>query len=394
MKLEERRYPEAVRPSDLRTPYQHDRDRILHSTAFRKLQYKTQVYAIHEGDLYRTRMTHSLEVAQIARGLAQQLGGNLDLAEAIALAHDLGHTPFGHGGTDELNALLQKYRMRFEHNIQSFRIVTSLEKRYTGFPGLNLTSGTLQGIIRHETFFDKPADMLRKLPKDMRKEVQWFMEDPLTVEAQIVNLADAIAYASHDIEDALTVGLISWDRFREELERKQVTFMLDIIREVEEEIRGYRTNNPKSGRETVTALRSRRLAYAIIDRLIREAVDQAGRNGGTIGLPAGLEQEVRVLVEEILINEVYHDYRVELMTLKGKKIIRHLFETYMECPEALPPIVQEGAPGYFNISANQRKSQKGRRRLAQAVADYIAGMTDKYAMDLYQVMSQAYEKTL
>jgi dGTPase len=394
MNLEARKYPEAPRPQDLRTPYQHDRDRILHSTAFRKLQYKTQVYAIHEGDLYRTRMTHSLEVAQIARGLAQQLGGNLDLAEAIALAHDLGHTPFGHSGTEELNALLKKYRMRFEHNVQSFRIVTSLEQRYTGFPGLNLTAGTLQGIIRHETFFDNPADTLKRLPREMKKEIQWLLEDPLTLEARIVNLADAIAYASHDIEDALTVGLISWERFRDELERKHVVFMLDIMREVEGEIGRYRADNPKSGKETAEVLRSRRLAYAIIDRLIREAVEQAGKSAGGIGLPIEMEKQVRVLVEEILIDEVYHDHRVELMTLKGRKIIRHLFETYMECPQALPPIVQESTPGFFNISANQRKSQKGRRRLAQAVTDYISGMTDKYAMDLYQVMSQAYEKTL
>jgi len=394
MKLDERIYPEADRPHDLRKPYQHDRDRILHSTAFRKLQYKTQVYAIHEGDLYRTRMTHSLEVAQIARGLAQQLGGDLDLAEAIALAHDLGHTPFGHGGTDELNALLRKFRMRFEHNVQSFRIVTSLERRYTGFPGLNLTAGTLQGIIRHETFFDKPSEITGKFPRDLRKEVELLLETPLTVEAQIVNLADAIAYASHDIEDALTVGLINWGLFREELERKKVVFMLDIIREVEAEINGYRLANPKAGRESATVLRSRRLAYTIIDHLIHKAVEHSHRSGGPIGLPAELERQVRVLVEEILINEVYHDYRVQLMTLKGRKIIRHLFETYMECPEALPPIVQEEAPGYFNINANQRRSQKGRRRLAQTVADYIAGMTDQYAMDLYQVISQAYEKTL
>ena len=394
MDLVSRRYPESPRPGDLRTPYQHDRDRILHSTAFRKLQYKTQVYAIHEGDLYRTRMTHSLEVAQIARGLALQLGAEMDLAEAIAMAHDLGHSPFGHSGTEELNALLRKYRMRFEHNIQSYRIVTWLEKRYAGFPGLNLTCATLQGIIGHETFFDRPLDILRRLPRELKKEVGLLLEAPLTLEAQIVNLADAIAYASHDIEDALTVQLITWEQFKGELQRKQVVFMLEIIDEVESEIDRYVSANPGAGRETVNSLRSRRLAYAIIDRLIREVVALGSREGRVCGLPPELERQVKVLVEQILIDEVYHDYRVELMTLKGRKIIRHLFETYMECPAALPPIVQESAPGYFNISANQRQSQKGRRRLAQLVTDYIAGMTDKSAMDLYQIMSQAYEKTL
>jgi dGTPase len=152
--LAKRKYKDESQSGDIRTPFQHDRDRVIHSTAFRRLQYKTQVYAIHEGDLYRTRLTHSLEVAQIARGIAYHLGADPDLAEAISVAHDLGHAPFGHTGENKLRDLLAQFGIPFDHNVQSYRIVTELEERYTEFKGLNLTHATLEGILRHCTFFD------------------------------------------------------------------------------------------------------------------------------------------------------------------------------------------------------------------------------------------------
>ncbi len=218
-----RRYKDELHPKDVRTPFQHDKDRILYSTAFRRLQYKTQVYVIHEGDLYRTRLTHTLEVAQIARALASFLKADTDLAEAIALAHDIGHTPFGHVGGDKIKELVAIYGLSFEHNVQSYRIVSSLEERYASFKGLNLTHATLEGILRHCTYFDKQEDIKSSIPDELMDEVSMYWDSPQpSAEAQIVNLADIIAYAAHDIEDALSAGLIDWDTFIRKLGEEKV----------------------------------------------------------------------------------------------------------------------------------------------------------------------------
>jgi len=227
-----RRYKDELHPKDARTPFQHDKDRILYSTAFRRLQYKTQVYVIHEGDLYRTRLTHTLEVAQIAKALASSLKADIDLAEAIALAHDIGHAPFGRAGGKKINDLVATYGLSFEHNIQSYRIVSSLEERYASFKGLNLTHATLEGILRHCTYFDKQEDIKSSIPNELMDEVSmyWNSQQP-SAEAQIVNLADIIAYATHDIEDALSAGLIDWNTFKSKAKEEEITFLEKIIDE-------------------------------------------------------------------------------------------------------------------------------------------------------------------
>ena len=261
---------EETDSSDKRSQFQHDRDRIIHSSALKSLQYKTQVYMFHEGDLYRTRLTHTLEVAQISRSLAIQLGANVDLAEAIALVHDLGHTPFGHAGESTINGLLKKpWRIRFNHNIQGYKIVTCLEERYPDFQGLNLTFATLEGLLRHSTVFDKQEDIKKSIPSSIKKDVKKFWKtDQPGIEAQIVNMADIIGYASHDIEDALSVGLISWREFEEEINAKKVGFLVSLIGELEQTMQNYTQNNPNATRAAVERLTSRQLSRKIINRLI------------------------------------------------------------------------------------------------------------------------------
>lgn len=415
-KLAEREYQDEAQIKDPRTVFQHDKDRILHSTAFRRLQYKTQVYVIHEGDLYRTRLTHSLEVAQIARGIALHLEADTDLAEAIALAHDLGHAPFGHVGGDTLRELLSEYDVPFEHNIQSYRIVSYLEERYAGFRGLNLTYATLEGILRHCTYLDNEKDIKNNIPAVLRRKILefWNNSQP-SIEAQIVNIADIIAYAAHDIEDSLEVGLLQWDNFRESIKKYEIEFLKKIVDyNLAKLVNSYKLRNKDVNNAVVFKIRNRVLSRLIIDKLIRETVVQTKSNiakldngdsylwetvrqndDAIVALPPILEKQVKVLVEELLFKQVYQEPRVIVMMEKGKRILETLFKTFMEAPKALPSRTQSRLATYYSKKdTNKWQGKYGKMKLAEVVADYISGMTDKYAMDTYQLLTQAYEKAL
>jgi dGTPase len=415
--LAKRRYRDESQIADPRSPFRHDRDRIIHCTAFRRLQYKTQVYVIHEGDLYRTRLTHSLEVAQIAMGLAQSLEADGDLAEAIALAHDLGHAPFGHSGEETVRHLMEKHGIPFDHNIQSYRIVSELEERYTNFKGLNLTYATLEGILRHFTYFDKEESIRASIPRELQREVAQFWSTPQpTLEAQTVNVADIIAYAAHDIEDALEVGLLNWDEFYRSIEKYSIAFMKELIdHPLAESLKEYQQRNGDTSGPLLAKMRNRTLSRLIIDKLIRETTQNAKANlvklnkkrtasplseeirmspSAMVALPGALQEQVKILVEDLLFNRVYREPRVVIMSEKGRRILQALFETFMRVPAALPTRTQCRLVAYYALDEKQRRSKRGQRMLARVVADYISGMTDKYAMDMYQTLTQAYEKAL
>ncbi|HEX4970102.1 MAG TPA: deoxyguanosinetriphosphate triphosphohydrolase [Polyangiales bacterium] len=345
----------------LRGEYQRDRDRIIHSTAFRRLVYKTQVFVNHEGDLYRTRLTHSIEVAQIARTIARALRLNETLAEAICLAHDLGHTPFGHAGQDALNACMRPHG-GFEHNLQSLRVVDELEERYAAFPGLNLTFETREGILKHCSVTN--ARQLGELGE------RFIQRRQPTLEAQIANLADEIAYNNHDLDDGLRAGLITLDGLRDvPLFRRQHDAVLALYPQ----------------------LQDRRLIHEVVRRMINHVVtDLVQTTQGAIETtgPADVE-DVRtqpmalvqfsesVAAEHLelkhyLRDHVYRHYRVLRMTNKAHHVIRSMFDSFYARPELLPD-------EHFQ-AARDMESESGENGRARAVADYIAGMTDRYAI--------------
>jgi len=404
-----RHYEEPSHPDDKRNDFQHDKDRILHSIAFRRLQYKTQVYMIHEGDLYRTRMTHTLEVAQIARGLAQQLRANCDLAEAIALGHDIGHTPFGHAGEEKLKDLLEPYSIPFNHNIQSYRVLSRLEERYSSFSGLNLTYAVYKGVLRHNTYFDDQRGIEASITDDIRQEVSkyWNSNQP-GIEAQIVNMADVIGYAAHDIEDALAVGLIAWGDFKEKVKERDVEFVSDLMCEVEAEVK-----KAKGCKEWALKVRPRILANLLISKLIIATQKQTKENicrlngydgklyeqirkleNEVVALPPSLESQVRILVTDILLNDVYKEPRVMIMAEKAKRILTLLLETFMRERKALHRNTQARLRQYEELFERGELNLPKDKILPTVIGDYLSGMTDKYAMDLYQLLSQPYEKAL
>jgi dGTPase len=354
-----RRHPEP--PPELRSEFQRDRDRIIHSNAFRRLTYKTQVFVNHEGDLYRTRVTHSLEVAQIARSAALALRLNEALTEAISLAHDLGHTPFGHAGQDALNDCMRDYG-GFEHNLQSLRVVDELEERYAEFRGLNLTFECREGILKHCS--QRHARELGELGERFLKRRQPGLE------AQIANLADEIAYNNHDVDDGIRAGLLT----------------LDALRETRMFRRQY---------ETVVArypdLSERRLVHEIVRRMINHIVVDLIRTTESQlaqAQPRSIE-EVRALsrplvslseecraehleLKEFLREHVYRHYRVLRMTSKARRVVRELFEAFFKDVTLMPPEHRDQA-----LRAVATEQAVGR---ARTVADYIAGMTDRYAI--------------
>ena len=367
-----RRYPEP--PPRHRTEYQRDRDRIVHSTAFRRLVYKTQVFVNHEGDLYRTRLTHSLEVAQIARSVARALGLNEPLAEAVCLAHDLGHTPFGHAGQDALNDCMRPFG-GFEHNLQSLRVVDELEERYAEFPGLNLTFETREGILKHCS-----AANARRLGELGERFLQ--RRQP-SLEAQLANLADEIAYNNHDVDDGLRAGLIGVEELRE----------LAVFR------RQY---------DIVTAkypdLGGRRLVHEVvrrmIDWLVNDLVD-ASRRAIADAAPASVE-DVRarpapllrfgdeVAAEHLelkryLRQHLYRHYKVLRMTTKAGRVVRELFDAMQGDPDLMPTEHQQ--------AARRLEAIDGETGRARAVADYIAGMTDRYAILEHRRLYDPSERT-
>jgi len=355
----------AEAPPGFRGEFQRDRDRIIHSTAFRRLVYKTQVFVNHEGDLYRTRMTHTIEVAQIARTVARALRVNEALTEAICLAHDLGHTPFGHAGQDALNECMQEYG-GFEHNMQSLRVVDELEERYADFLGLNLTFETREGILKHCSLNN--ARTLGLLGE------RFIRREQPSLEAQISNIADEIAYTNHDVDDGLRAGLITVEGLR------SVTL---FRREHDEVIRIY------------PALGGRRQIHEIVRRMINRVVEDLIRtsaltiqtanptNIGDVRLHSvallGLSEAVaaeHLELKRYLRQEVYKHYRVLRMTTKARKVVHSLFAAFFETPELMPTEHQR--------VALQKREKAGTSGLARAVADYIAGMTDRYAILEYE----------
>jgi dGTPase len=347
-------------PPKFRGEYQRDRDRIIHSTAFRRLVYKTQVFVNHEGDLYRTRLTHSIEVAQIARTIARALRLNEALTEAICLAHDLGHTPFGHAGQDALNECMRAYG-GFEHNLQSLRVVDELEERYAAFAGLNLTFETREGVLKHCSLSN--ARQLGELGERFIRRRQ------PTLEAQIANVADEIAYNNHDLDDGVRAGLITID----ELKSTRL-FALQHERVTAE----------------YPSLAPRKLIHEVVRRMINHvATDLIETTGQAIEHAApGDVEAVRsskplvhfsaavagehVELKGFLRDRVYRHYRVLRMTSKAQRVIKEMFETFFSRPELLP------AEHYQ--AAQQLEARAGESGRARAVADYIAGMTDRYAI--------------
>ncbi|GAA4337118.1 deoxyguanosinetriphosphate triphosphohydrolase [Pigmentiphaga soli] len=348
-----RRHPEP--PPEGRTEFQRDRDRIVHSNAFRRLEYKTQVFINHEGDLFRTRLTHSLEVAQIARSIARNLGLNEDLVEAISLAHDLGHTPFGHAGQDILNACMREAAPEaggFEHNLQSLRVVDRLEERYGEFDGLNLCFETREGILKHCSV--ERARALGDVGERFLNRTQ------PSLEAQITNLADEIAYNNHDIDDGLRAGLIDVEQLRD------VAIFGRHHAQVLERYPGL----PE--RRAITETVRRMINTLIVDLTTTTARNIADLAPASIDdvragpLLAGFSPSVRAeaqALKRFLFDNLYRHYRVMRMTSKGKRIVRDLFTAFLEEPRLLPPQYQV----------------EGRAEQARAIADYIAGMTDRYA---------------
>ncbi len=335
-----------------RSEFQRDRDRIVHCGAFRRLEYKTQVFVNHEGDLFRTRLTHSLEVAQIARSIARKLHLNEDLIEAIALAHDLGHTPFGHAGQDALNEVMKPYG-GFEHNLQSLRVVDELEERYAAFNGLNLMFETREGILKHCSL-----ENARQLGDVGRRFLD--RRQP-TLEAQIANLADEIAYNNHDVEDGLRSGLVHLEQF------EAIPFFARHVAQVRQQF-------PQIAARRLIHETTRRMINDLVEDLISETrrrieasgvgtVEQVRAAGPLVAFSAPMRAEADQL-KGFLLDHLYRHYQVMRMSVKAQRIVRELFTAFLDDPRLLPTEHQ------------LRVDAAGPR----AIADYVAGMTDRYAI--------------
>ncbi len=342
-------------PHRYRTAFQRDRDRVLHARAFRRLQYKTQVFPYHEGDHFRNRLTHTLEVAQIARTIARALGVNEDLVEAIVLAHDLGHPPFGHAGERVLHQLLKAHG-GFEHNRQSLRLVDWLEERSERYPGLNLSAETRAGILKHGAEFPRYPHPV-PLPD---------LGPGPTLEAQIANFADEVAYHTHDLDDGLRAGLLEWDALAE----------LDLWRRAAELVRDEGARDERILRPRVTVV--------VIDLLVSDLIETSGERLRRVAPKSAAEAQAAgepliafslALAEEkravarYLLDHFYRHHRVIRMAAKAERILGDLWRAYAADPRQLPPHVLERAQG----EPEER-----------AIADYIAGMTDRFAMDEHQ----------
>jgi len=358
--------------SATRTPFQRDRDRIIHASAFRRLKQKTQVFVAHEGDHYRTRLTHSLEVAQIARSVARTLGLDEDLAEAMALAHDIGHPPFGHAGEDQLDECMQAYE-GFDHNAQTLRVVTKLEDRYPTFPGLNLTWEMIEGLVKHNGPLITADNSVADLPAAFR-DFPWLDDLELDQfagpEAQVAALADDIAYNNHDIDDGISAGLFEIEDLLE------LPLVGDIFRAVREDF-------PALDREKVVYEAVRRLIGHWIDDLTAEtrrrvakykpksAADVRAMPVALVAFSDALERDQRAL-RAFLYERMYKHYKVNRMRSQAKRILSELFELFMAEPETLPDLWRRDA------------EQAPATRRARLVCDYLAGMTDNYAIELHR----------
>ncbi|MCS6930624.1 MAG: deoxyguanosinetriphosphate triphosphohydrolase [Acetobacteraceae bacterium] len=355
-----RLHPEPDDPT--RTPYQRDRDRIVHSTAFRRLQYKTQVFIYHEGDSFRTRLTHSIEVAQIARALARQLRVDEDLTEALALAHDLGHPPFGHAGEEALNSLMRPYG-GYDHNAQSLKAVTVLERRYAGFDGLNLTWETLEGLAKHNGPLRRPpayiAEFDSRFPLDLGSHA--------SVEAQAAAIADDIAYNNHDLDDGLRAGLFTLEE----------AAALPLFGEALAEARAAAPDAPPD-RLASEAIRR------VINRMVNDVVAEARRRLAALNPRSAAEvraakapvvafsepmQRANKVVREFLYGRMYRHWRVNRTAQKSKRVVQVLFTLLHGGPDMLP--------GEWQARAAEPRTAA----TAHAVCDYIAGMTDRFALE-------------
>lgn len=354
-----RRHPEP--PPQLRGEFQRDRDRIVHSNAFRRLVYKTQVFVNHEGDLYRTRLTHSMEVAQIGRTIAQALGLHETLTEAICLAHDLGHTPFGHAGQDALNDCMRDYG-GFEHNLQSLRVVDLLEERYADFPGLNLTFETREGILKHCSANN--ARQLGELGERFLRRRQPGLE------AQLANLADAIAYNNHDVDDGLRSGLVEIDALREvALFGREHAAVLERYPQLTGRRVIHETIRRMINRVVVDVVSTSR--GRIADAGVRDIDDVRSQQTPLISLSDAAYAE-HLELKRFLNANLYRHHRVLGMTDKARKVLRELFEGLMRDIDLLPREHRDAA-----ATAESTAGLAGRARV---VADYVAGMTDRYAI--------------
>lgn len=344
-----------------RGAYQRDRDRVIHCTAFRRLEYKTQVFVNHEGDHYRTRLTHTIEVAQIARTIARALNLNEDLVEAVALAHDLGHTPFGHSGEDALRELMRAHG-GFEHNVHGLRVVDVLEHRYPDFPGLNLSWEVRESIAKHVSAYDHPA--LTEFDPARR---------PL-LEAQVVEAADAIAYDCHDLDDGLAAGILTPGDLED----------VELVGRAARQVAEHHGHLPAREHRAQTV---RFLINLLVCDVV--AVTEACIREEGVGSPDGVRDAGRSLVrfspdtqrqkealQSYLFGHVYQHYRVARMAHKAKRFVKELFEAYLENPLQLPPEYQ------------QRSAQEDIHRV---LCDYIAGMTDRYALGDYRRLFEPFQ---
>ena len=367
-----RRYSEP--PPQYRSEFQRDRDRIIHCNAFRRLAYKTQVFVNHEGDLYRTRVTHSIEVAQIARSIAVALALNETLTEAISLAHDLGHTPFGHAGQEALNDCMRDWG-GFEHNLQSLRTVDELEERYALFPGLNLTFECREGILKHCSLSKA------KLLGDVGE--RFLTRRQPSLEAQLANLADEIAYNNHDIDDGIRAGLITLEAAAEV---PLVQRHLDKVLTLYPELSGRRRVH-----ETV-----RRMVNSLVVDVIQSSIERL-RSAQPADIEAvrtheqpliGMSVQMReqhLELKQFLREQVYRHHRVLRMTTKAKRVVRELFGAFMDDPKLMPDEYRE--------HALQAGTDGGDARSARIVCDYIAGMTDRYAILEHRRLFDPSERT-
>ena len=347
---------------DFRDPYARDRDRVLHCSSFRRLEYKTQVFLNHEGDYFRTRLTHSLEVSQIARTLCRMLELNETLAEVIALSHDLGHTPFGHVGGDELDRLLKAdgHPLGFEHNFQSFRVLTKLEKRYKDFDGLNLTFATLEGVLKHSYPYKKP--FLENLDE------RFALEKHPSLEAMVVDHADEIAYTSHDIDDGIKYGLITFEDLLDDALCLRVDEMVQ-----------------KEGVKRGEQLYRHRFVAGLIKLLVEDFIEHAKEGvahyrreqpivatlDASSALPVGFSKETATQLKQLkkcLFKKLYRHEKIVKKMYAGKQCIKGLYSAFTEDTDLLPPYQEK----LLNIRNKER-----------VIADYIADMTDRYAMKTY-----------
>ena len=358
-----RRYPE--KPPNNRSEFQRDRDRIVHSAAFRRLEYKTQVFVNHEGDMFRTRLTHSLEVAQIGRTIARALKANEELTEAISLAHDLGHTPFGHAGQDALNECMREFG-GFEHNLQSLRIVDHLEEKYAEFNGLNLTFEAREGILKHCSV--KNARELGDVGERFLKKQQ------PGIEAQIANIADEIAYNNHDVDDGLRAGFLNIEQMRE----------VDLFNQQYEEV--MQQYPDISERRAIHEIIRRMINCQITDFLAATnanidsfqpgcALDIKKLSSGIATYSDSMKEKTQLLKKSLRIN-LYQHYRVHRMSNKAQLVIKSLFQAFMNDIRLLPTDSYKNTTKEYNASGDTGR--------AIAIADYIAGMTDRYAIREYE----------